>query len=100
VPLLRQASRVIIVGLPAQPVPCELGQLQDYFALRGLEAEMRPLDRPGPEAAAHILDIAHKEGAGLVVAGAFGHSRLREFIFGGATRAFLQADRPSLFLAH
>jgi nucleotide-binding universal stress UspA family protein len=100
VPLLRQASRVVIIGAPAEQTPCELSQLQDYFALRGLQAEMRPLDRPGAEAAAHILDIAHREGAGLVVAGAFGHSRLREFIFGGATRAFLQADRPSLFLAH
>ena len=34
-------------------------------------------------------------------AGAFGHPRLQEFIFGGTTRTFLQASAgPSLFLSH
>jgi nucleotide-binding universal stress UspA family protein len=33
--------------------------------------------------------------------GAFGHSRIREFLFGGVTRYFLEAeDVPALFLAH
>jgi nucleotide-binding universal stress UspA family protein len=39
--------------------------------------------------------------ANLLVAGAFGHPRLQEYIFGGTTRAFLNAtDGPSLFLSH
>jgi nucleotide-binding universal stress UspA family protein len=38
--------------------------------------------------------------AGLLVAGAFGHPRLQEFIFGGTTRSLLNADQPSLFLSH
>jgi len=39
--------------------------------------------------------------AGLGVAGAWGHSRLRETVFGGATRSFLRGkDGPSLLLAH
>jgi nucleotide-binding universal stress UspA family protein len=37
----------------------------------------------------------------LLVAGAWGHSRLREAVFGGATRTFLACkDGPSLLLAH
>ena len=86
-----------IVGAPVPGRPCELGQLQAYYAARGVTAEVQPLDK-----AADITDaiLEASAGAGLLVAGAFGHSRLREFIFGGTTRALLQAERPSLFLAH
>jgi nucleotide-binding universal stress UspA family protein len=99
VPLLRRAKRVLIVGAPLSERPCDLGQLQAYYAARGLEAEARALDK-APDMAAPILQVASDEGAGLLVAGAFGRSRLREFIFGGTTRALLHADGPSLFVAH
>ena len=36
----------------------------------------------------------------ILVAGAFGHPRLQEFIFGGTTRSLLNTDGPSLFLSH
>ena len=46
-----------------------------------------------------ILDAS--KGADLIVAGAYGHSRLREFVFGGVTKSLLRAiDGPSLLLAH
>ena len=46
-----------------------------------------------------ILDAS--KGADLIVAGAYGHSRLREFVFGGVTKTLLHAvDGPSLLLAH
>ncbi len=41
------------------------------------------------------------EGVDLLVAGAYGHSRLREFVFGGVTRTLLAAsDGPAMLLAH
>jgi nucleotide-binding universal stress UspA family protein len=41
-----------------------------------------------------LAQIGSDVGAGLIVAGAYGHSRLREWVFGGATRHFLQnSDR-------
>ena len=49
------------------------------------------------------LDSTTPEGAEVtrrLVAGAFGHPRLQEFIFGGATRTLLNSERPSLFLSH
>ena len=39
-------------------------------------------------------------GADLMVMGGYGHAPWREMIFGGATRTFLNADSPSLFLSH
>jgi nucleotide-binding universal stress UspA family protein len=41
---------------------------------------------------------ATEEGADLVVAGGYGHSRLREWVLGGTTRELLQhVDLPILF---
>ncbi|WP_315857771.1 universal stress protein [Rhizobium leguminosarum] len=37
-----------------------------------------------------VIDIAHRLKADLIVAGAYGHSRFREWIFGGVTRTLLQ----------
>jgi nucleotide-binding universal stress UspA family protein len=62
-------------------------------------SELEVLNANG-EAAPLLLAAAKAAGADLLVAGAFGHPRLREFIFGGATRTFLNADSPSLFLSH
>ena len=47
-----------------------------------------------------LLYAARKAEAGVLVAGAFGHPRLQEFIFGGTTRSLLAADQPTLFLSH
>jgi nucleotide-binding universal stress UspA family protein len=47
-----------------------------------------------------LLGAAKEVGANLLVAGAFGHPRLQEFIFGGTTRTLLNSDGPSLFLSH
>jgi nucleotide-binding universal stress UspA family protein len=39
--------------------------------------------------------------ADLLVMGAYGHSRLREFLLGGVTRYFLELkDGPALLFAH
>ena len=73
--------------------------LKDYYASRGIDAEVRPLDLVSDMGSA-LIAVAEREGAGLLVAGAFGRTRLREFIFGGATRTLLHGDGPSLFLAH
>ncbi len=53
------------------------------------------------DVARRLLEAAGEIGAGLFVAGAYGHSRAQEFVFGGATRAFLAASgSPALLLRH
>jgi len=46
------------------------------------------------------LQRAADTGAGLVVMGAYGHSRLREFVFGGATRLVLDRMTLPVFMSH
>lgn len=98
-PLLEKASRVVLIAAPkatARKFTPEL--LQAYYGARGIVSELKVLeDASSPKA---LVEAAVSEGADILVAGAFGHTRLREIIFGGATRTFLNSDKPSLFLSH
>jgi nucleotide-binding universal stress UspA family protein len=40
----------------------------------------------------HLIDVARVEGADLIVTGAYGHSRLGEWIFGGVTQELLASS--------
>lgn len=101
VPWLRKADRVAVLTAPhATARPCDVGRLLDYLADQGVHAEAVFLGERG-EAGPLILDKARELGATLLVAGAFGHTRLQRFIFGGTTQILL--DGPSdaaLFLSH
>jgi nucleotide-binding universal stress UspA family protein len=100
-PLLQTASRVVILAAPASSARYfDPARLQEFFAVRGIKSEVENLTDGGDPAPA-LLAAAKRLGANLLVTGAFGHPRLQEFIFGGATRTFLNAsDAPSLFLSH
>jgi nucleotide-binding universal stress UspA family protein len=99
-PLLQKASSVVVAGAPgASSRSFDLDRLVAFLAARGVKAKIRKLEGSG-DAAGLILGAAREAGAELVVAGAFGHPRLQEFIFGGTTRSLLNADGPSLFLSH
>ena len=54
------------------------------------------------EGVAHeqIVRAAKRQRAGLIVMGAYGHSRLREFVFGGATRHVLDDMTRPVFMSH
>lgn len=99
-PLLEKASRVVILAAPkASSRSFEPEQLQAYYGARGVKAEIDILPDSG-DAAPILLYAASKVQANVLVAGAFGHPRLQEFIFGGTTRTLLNSDQPSLFLSH
>ena len=99
-PLLEKAAKVVIVSAPAASSrEFDPERLKGFLGARGVDAEI-DLVNDGGEAAALLLGAARAAGANLLVSGAFGHPRLREFIFGGTTRSLLHADSPSLFLSH
>lgn len=99
-PLLEKASRAVILAAPkASSRSFDPGRLKSYYAARGVAAEIDVLADSG-DAAPALLGAARKVGAEILVAGAFGHPRLQEFIFGGTTRTLLNSDEPSLFLSH
>jgi nucleotide-binding universal stress UspA family protein len=99
-PLLEKAARVVVTGAPeASSRSFDLGRLVAFLAARGVTAEAKVLTGTS-DAAGQLLGAAREVGADMLVAGAFGHPRLQEFIFGGTTRSLLNGDGPSLFLSH
>jgi len=100
IPLLEKASRVVVLSAPqAASRQFEPGDLQAYLEARGVKSEVKAVEGSG-DAAPRLLKAAADAGANLLVAGAFGHPRLQEFVFGGATRSFFAAAAPSLFISH
>jgi nucleotide-binding universal stress UspA family protein len=104
-PFLKAASQVIII----QSVGAiedegkqlsEPARLQDWLARQDIKAEIERMEGVHDTGAAILAACAaHK--AGLLVAGAYGHSRAREFVFGGVTRTLLRTvTSPSLLICH
>jgi nucleotide-binding universal stress UspA family protein len=101
-PLLAMAERVFVTRIDPQKdrslknhVPGI--DLAAMLARHGIRAEVKNVSTAGDDAGNALLTAANDTGSGLIVMGAYGHSRLREYIFGGTTRNMLLAmDRPVL----
>lgn len=71
-----------------------------HLSRRGLPAQVRNVDSQGRSASLAIMEEATSLGADLVVMGGYAHSRLRELVFGGATRELLRTATVPLLMAH
>ena len=77
----------------------EAARLVTNLRRHGLQASARHL-QPDPRGAADTLLTAAGEQAALVVMGAYGHSRLREWIFGGFTQHVLRGAEVPVLMMH
>ncbi len=99
-PILAVARRVVIVGIDEGDVelPAALDDLAHQLKWNGAKAEARWL-KPHGSAAEQLARTARELDADLLVMGAYGHGRMREMVFGGCTRQFLDdAERPVLMM--
>ncbi|EYD75670.1 UspA domain protein [Rubellimicrobium mesophilum DSM 19309] len=76
------------------------GALGLWLARHGVQAEIAVLARTEPRVADVLARFCQERGAEALVMGAFGHSRLREALLGGTTRAMLAAVPLPLLMAH
>lgn len=67
---------------------------------RGLKAVAEPMMTDGRNAGEALLLRANDLGADLLVMGAYAHSRMREFVFGGATRHVLAHMNIPVLMSH
>jgi nucleotide-binding universal stress UspA family protein len=75
-------------------------EITHYLERQGIAAETIDVDANAEGIAATLLAVAETHGCDLVVAGAYGHSRLREVLFGGVTRTLFRFSRLPLLLSH
>ena len=101
VPLLINAADVRVLTVESDsPTGFPPTEALRYLARHGVKAELTELPR-GNSVEEALAEAVARAGADLLVMGAYGHSRLREFLFGGVTRFFLdELTAPPLLIAH
>ncbi len=102
-PFLKKAKQVEVVIVADKPgkkdeIPgVDLGQ---HLARHGLKVDVKRITSPEIDVPSTILSYAADSSADMIVMGGYGHSRLREFILGGATRGLLEAMTVPVLMSH
>jgi nucleotide-binding universal stress UspA family protein len=105
IPLLQSAKSVHVVCVdpkneervtPEEPGRRIVATLQRHK----IKSEAKTMEGGGESAGKALLKHAQEINAGLIVMGAYGHSRLREFVFGGATRHVLDDMTRPVLMSH
>lgn len=104
VPFLRAAKRVSVVEVCSRDeernAVARIGDVVRYLSRRRITADSRPILHRDRSDADHLLQFALDEDADLLVAGAYGHSRLGEWIYGGMTRDILASSPLCCLMSH
>ncbi len=104
-PLLHRADEVIVAEVcegpdDVGPAQARLSDVTRYLAahrITGVAARVRPVEGT---AAGSLLRLVRDESVDLIVAGAYGHSRLGEWAFGGMTQALLSECPVCCLFSH
>ena len=102
-PFLKKAKQVEVVIISDKPnkmdeVPgADLGQ---HLARHGLRVDVKRITSPDIDVPSTILSHAADSSADMIVMGGYGHSRLREFVLGGATRGLLESMTVPVLMSH
>ena len=102
-PFLEAADRVVVLAVcPPSEAEAARQQIDDVaraLTRRGVTAEAKLVEHTHPDGF-QILRQASLEGADLIVCGAYGHSRLGEWVFGGVTSDLLSQEDVYLLFSH
>jgi nucleotide-binding universal stress UspA family protein len=103
-PFLQQATRVTIVEAcepgEQKSALARLNDLARYLIQHRIESGPKAILEQKGSGAQQLIRIAQEERADLLVTGAYGHSRLGEWIFGGMTRDLLATSPICCLMSH
>lgn len=104
-PLLKSADKVALLCVVGGDADGESGQLPGAeiaasLARHGVKVTVRKTMADEIGVADEILARLADEGSDLLVMGAYGHSRLREMVFGGVTRHILRHMTVPTLMSH
>ena len=105
IPLLQAAELVLILVVDARKVSGGAGsppgtELAVHLTRHGIKTEVRQVPSGGAGVTEVLLAQARDAAADLLVMGGYGHSRVREMLFGGTTRHILDHTTAPILLAH
>lgn len=104
-PFLTQAKNVDILIISNEKTEDPRHQasgegIVKHLARHGIATQLKVQQAPDSSVASAILSYAADQGSDLIVMGGYGHSRLREFILGGATRSILASMTVPVLMSH
>ena len=104
-PLLRLVKETRLVWVDPYRQSGEAGDVPGaeeaaILSRHGIKAVAEPMMTDGHNAGEALLMRANDLGADLLVMGAYAHSRMREFVFGGATRYVLEHMKIPVLMSH
>jgi nucleotide-binding universal stress UspA family protein len=102
-PLLKLAYHVTVVEIASEADMADakdhVADVAKWLASHGINAKAEAIAAIGPDSE-RLCDIARERAAGLIVAGAYGHSRLQEWVLGGVTGDFLMNPDRCVLVSH
>jgi nucleotide-binding universal stress UspA family protein len=101
-PFLKDAQEITIMSVnePSKHEIPSAGDLATHLARRGLTAKLERAATDDIDVQSTILSMAAATGLDLIVMGAYGHSRLQEWLLGGVTRGMLQSMTVPTLMSH
>lgn len=102
-PFLQKAKQVEIVMIASKGFKTDEApgtDLAKHLARHGLDITLKRITSPEIDVASTILSYAADSNADFIVMGGYGHSRLREFVLGGATRGILESMTLPVLMSH
>jgi nucleotide-binding universal stress UspA family protein len=103
-PLIQMADRVEVVTVsgtnPRGSRHASADMMAQHLAQHGIKADMKALAKGDVDIGSTLVSYAADVSADLIVMGAYGHSRLRETVFGGTTRTILESMTVPVLMAH
>jgi nucleotide-binding universal stress UspA family protein len=102
-PLLAKANAIdVVIVASDRPKSDEIAgaDIGQHLARHGLKVEVKRIVATDTDVADTLLSHAADTAADFMVMGGYGHSRLREFVLGGATRGILSSMTIPVLMSH
>ncbi len=101
-PLLKLAKKITVVMVDRGQIKSgEPGaEVATYMSRHGLNVTLETISSPETSVSDALLNFVSDNGVDMVVMGGYGHSRMREFVLGGATYGMLKSMTVPVVMAH
>jgi nucleotide-binding universal stress UspA family protein len=99
-PFLKRAEAVNLVEVRESGEANSLQDVAAHLAAHGVKFKAEAVDRDSTGIEDQLIALARRTQSDLIVAGGYGHTRIRELVFGGVTRSLISSCPLPSLLSH